>query len=129
MARCGAAYAASGITFLAAPSCCPNAHLHKRAFLHILLDQLVLFRWATLLTWLHGAALLSRFLSYVKGPVPSPVHSGCWVAAGTTGSGSFSTTRSSCLHAGHREYLYQDLRSEEHTSELQSPDHLVCRLL
>src|SRR5258708_10628545 len=23
----------------------------------------------------------------------------------------------------------QDLRSEEHTSELQSPDHLVCRLL
>src|SRR5258708_28798594 len=22
-----------------------------------------------------------------------------------------------------------DLRSEEHTSELQSPDHLVCRLL
>src|SRR5258708_13881735 len=24
---------------------------------------------------------------------------------------------------------YGDLRSEEHTSELQSPDHLVCRLL
>ena len=24
---------------------------------------------------------------------------------------------------------YYDLRSEEHTSELQSPDHLVCRLL
>src|SRR5258708_28269544 len=23
----------------------------------------------------------------------------------------------------------RDLRSEEHTSELQSPDHLVCRLL
>src|SRR5258708_22953296 len=23
----------------------------------------------------------------------------------------------------------QDVRSEEHTSELQSPDHLVCRLL
>src|SRR5258708_11466117 len=23
----------------------------------------------------------------------------------------------------------QNLRSEEHTSELQSPDHLVCRLL
>src|SRR5258708_24358348 len=27
----------------------------------------------------------------------------------------------------HAELL--DLRSEEHTSELQSPDHLVCRLL
>src|SRR5258708_27411770 len=24
---------------------------------------------------------------------------------------------------------YEHLRSEEHTSELQSPDHLVCRLL
>src|SRR5207244_7641173 len=27
------------------------------------------------------------------------------------------------------EFLLADLRSEEHTSELQSPDHLVCRLL
>src|SRR5207244_13416824 len=25
--------------------------------------------------------------------------------------------------------LFGDVRSEEHTSELQSPDHLVCRLL
>src|SRR5207244_11491884 len=25
--------------------------------------------------------------------------------------------------------IEMDLRSEEHTSELQSPDHLVCRLL
>src|SRR5258708_18775758 len=24
---------------------------------------------------------------------------------------------------------FKDVRSEEHTSELQSPDHLVCRLL
>src|SRR5690348_18103835 len=30
------------------------------------------------------------------------------------------------LQAGHRYYLQ---RSEEHTSELQSPVHLVCRLL
>src|SRR5258708_32981011 len=27
------------------------------------------------------------------------------------------------------ELIAQRLRSEEHTSELQSPDHLVCRLL
>src|SRR5947208_10361760 len=27
------------------------------------------------------------------------------------------------------EKSFQRLRSEEHTSELQSPDHLVCRLL
>src|SRR5438552_7589027 len=26
-------------------------------------------------------------------------------------------------------YRYSPARSEEHTSELQSPDHLVCRLL
>src|SRR5258708_29958838 len=32
----------------------------------------------------------------------------------------------SALHPRHRGRL---LRSEEHTSELQSPDHLVCRLL
>src|SRR5258708_40236943 len=25
--------------------------------------------------------------------------------------------------------LHKNIRSEEHTSELQSPDHLVCRLL
>src|SRR5258708_29812786 len=32
---------------------------------------------------------------------------------------------------GHREglFLRSAKRSEEHTSELQSPDHLVCRLL
>src|SRR5207244_12709102 len=33
---------------------------------------------------------------------------------------------------GMRDYVVRDLngyRSEEHTSELQSPDHLVCRLL
>src|SRR5258708_24866670 len=32
----------------------------------------------------------------------------------------------------HRRYVFQSstgVRSEEHTSELQSPDHLVCRLL
>src|SRR5438552_13388196 len=31
--------------------------------------------------------------------------------------------------ASHRKHLYEQRRSEEHTSELQSPDHLVCRLL
>src|SRR5258708_13163067 len=31
--------------------------------------------------------------------------------------------------AGGREEIHSGRRSEEHTSELQSPDHLVCRLL
>src|SRR5258708_26163601 len=30
---------------------------------------------------------------------------------------------------GHRIVTFHQHRSEEHTSELQSPDHLVCRLL
>src|SRR5258708_18858786 len=33
------------------------------------------------------------------------------------------------LHLGDRAATDPDTRSEEHTSELQSPDHLVCRLL
>src|SRR5258708_19463413 len=32
-------------------------------------------------------------------------------------------------HVGHRGHQAACERSEEHTSELQSPDHLVCRLL
>src|SRR5438552_11214003 len=37
--------------------------------------------------------------------------------------------RSSQTGGGHDMDHYADDRSEEHTSELQSPDHLVCRLL
>src|SRR5258708_40366771 len=33
------------------------------------------------------------------------------------------------MRAGAGEHSYSAGRSEEHTSELQSPDHLVCRLL
>src|SRR5258708_17507951 len=39
-------------------------------------------------------------------------------------------TRSLCEHAiGIGSDRAEPIRSEEHTSELQSPDHLVCRLL
>src|SRR5258708_15584250 len=38
--------------------------------------------------------------------------------------------RAACRHApARRVVLEHAYRSEEHTSELQSPDHLVCRLL
>src|SRR5947208_10338217 len=43
-----------------------------------------------------------------------------------TRSWSTFTRRSPCATAKH---LRTASRSEEHTSELQSPDHLVCRLL
>src|SRR5258708_16466293 len=39
------------------------------------------------------------------------------------GIGKFLATRQPATE------IYQYRRSEEHTSELQSPDHLVCRLL
>src|SRR5258708_29137048 len=44
-----------------------------------------------------------------------------------TTSAQGSSARAKNLHLPSRES--RDTRSEEHTSELQSPDHLVCRLL
>src|SRR5438552_12569204 len=41
-----------------------------------------------------------------------------WATGGTEGAGSAGGVALKCSE-----------RSEEHTSELQSPDHLVCRLL
>src|SRR5258708_8685772 len=49
--------------------------------------------------------------SGVRGAVHAPLDVGVWAAAGPAASTSTAP------------------RSEEHTSELQSPDHLVCRLL
>src|SRR5258708_27677236 len=46
--------------------------------------------------------------------------------------GFFERQRSfqrSALDQLHHQVIRSDVRSEEHTSELQSPDHLVCRLL
>src|SRR5258708_40259326 len=42
------------------------------------------------------------------------------------GAAAGAATRAAALHGG---APHQSRRSEEHTSELQSPDHLVCRLL
>src|SRR5258708_15129792 len=44
------------------------------------------------------------------------------------GAISFDVTQSDAAHKAALE-IVEELRSEEHTSELQSPDHLVCRLL
>src|SRR5207244_9560882 len=42
---------------------------------------------------------------------------------------SFSVATVLLLDGHHLDEVAHLLRSEEHTSELQSPDHLVCRLL
>src|SRR5258708_19506717 len=43
--------------------------------------------------------------------------------------GSARLWRGSGLYRGRHGPAGSSVRSEEHTSELQSPDHLVCRLL
>src|SRR5258708_17593143 len=52
---------------------------------------------------------------------------------GRTGSGSSCGSSAKELRDGNAimitNRMMKDSRSEEHTSELQSPDHLVCRLL
>src|SRR5258708_11410065 len=47
--------------------------------------------------------------------------------AACSSSASRLRVRAACLRTRRRDA--DELRSEEHTSELQSPDHLVCRLL
>src|SRR5947208_7980926 len=46
---------------------------------------------------------------------------------GAEAKGFVKSSYKSGLHP--TEYFFHAMRSEEHTSELQSPDHLVCRLL
>src|SRR5438876_6006267 len=41
----------------------------------------------------------------------------------------FGEREETVCQPGGREFMLADRRSEEHTSELQSPVHLVCRLL
>src|SRR5258708_25643647 len=56
----------------------------------------------------------------LPGPFPSPV---CpYVCRSPTGPGALRATPPAPWDRDRK-------RSEEHTSELQSPDHLVCRLL
>src|SRR5258708_27251345 len=51
------------------------------------------------------------------------------VEAGTIGFRELQIALVSLTEEGGRYQRNLKLRSEEHTSELQSPDHLVCRLL
>src|SRR5258708_11244294 len=73
-----------------------------------------LFPYTTLF---RSAALLEREFEVIFGPLDlrgrSVLDIGAW-----NGAFSFEAMRRGALP-----------RSEEHTSELQSPDHLVCRLL
>src|SRR5258708_8786929 len=65
------------------------------------------------------------FRSSIGTSSPAPVPAATPAAAAMTPSRPFQTSASALA----RTLLTFGVRSEEHTSELQSPDHLVCRLL
>src|SRR5258708_18993995 len=76
-----------------------------------------LFPYTTLFRSLNARAKLCALFS----PCGVAFRLPTTASAGEDRSFALPATRSSCPP--------QRLRSEEHTSELQSPDHLVCRLL
>src|SRR5258708_15600545 len=63
------------------------------------------------------------FRSAAWGPATSPRGAAAGLLAAWTGVSSLAS------HPRYIPYFNELIRSEEHTSELQSPDHLVCRLL
>src|SRR5207244_8303152 len=68
---------------------------------------------------------------FVRGPYPTMYRGRTWTMRQIAGYGTPSDTneRFRYLLAQGQTGLSVDFdRSEEHTSELQSPDHLVCRL-
>src|SRR5258708_27432337 len=48
---------------------------------------------------------------------------------GVSAAPAACVTSSNCVPLSRCRFFPVQVRSEEHTSELQSPDHLVCRLL
>src|SRR5258708_15159487 len=63
---------------------------------------------------------------YVQDLATRPNPKGAQILAFPTGGGLSNSTMQQRITVLR---LFCDYRSEEHTSELQSPDHLVCRLL
>src|SRR5258708_12383421 len=82
-----------------------------------------------MLLWLQSGVVLSLWLivtaPHVSLPVASPVPAGLVSAVHSTVL-SDGTDRLGLVVSI---TVIDTPRSEEHTSELQSPDHLVCRLL
>src|SRR5258708_3480792 len=71
---------------------------------------------------------LFRSPDIIRNHTGSPCRRACQIDAAI---GPVDRTRAgrSMLHRNKRNLRSGHVRSEEHTSELQSPDHLVCRLL
>src|SRR5258708_31836246 len=73
---------------------------------------------------------LFPYTTLFRSPRPRSTPERRWTIDRPTGRVEGSCTRTGALDPGVLRCLMQERgRSEEHTSELQSPDHLVCRLL
>src|SRR5258708_4230407 len=66
--------------------------------------------------------LIDRFDGVATSSTPTPLPPGLFQASSETVLAPVAAQDGEAA-------LYYHTRSEEHTSELQSPDHLVCRLL
>src|SRR5258708_26967022 len=74
----------------------------------------------------------SRLPRRPAGRKPPPPCAEAWFQQSLQQAGHVSHFGASCVLPGADRLIYAQRllhRSEEHTSELQSPDHLVCRLL
>src|SRR5258708_31462527 len=82
----------------------------------------------------HHSVQLERTLPLTAAPLPwrmsaQGFHSSCSPSFEPLTDGSFSYSPSASAMPFCLQPCSFRIRSEEHTSELQSPDHLVCRLL
>src|SRR5258708_29188385 len=81
-----------------------------------------LFPYTTLFRSHNVAAAYGKTATFMAKPMFADNGSGMHVHQSIWKSGK-------PMFAGDKYAGLSDMRSEEHTSELQSPDHLVCRLL
>src|SRR2546426_8949844 len=84
-----------------------------------------LFPYTTLFRSPRARVPAGTSASEVRSPTPRSSASARSISAPTRGSSQGAATASRLQ----RRELHLDHRSEEHTSELQSPCNLVCRLL
>src|SRR5207244_7971506 len=83
-----------------------------------------LFRSCSGLSWQNQPFSLPARFQFISSPIVDPVlEEGCLYASTSVREASSPTARMLSPT------FFSSGRSEEHTSELQSPDHLVCRLL
>src|SRR5438552_18364136 len=96
--------------------------------------------WCVLSLWLD---YFTMFFFLIKPRTPSSTHFPYTTLFRSGGGGLLDRRRQGHVHGGGEAHVRHgrrlegirvgaaadDRRSEEHTSELQSPDHLVCRIL